>query len=413
MPRDSSGNYTLPGAYNPVLTGTTITSSWANNTLNDIAAALTDSLSRSGKGGMNAVLLMQDGTSGAPGLAFASEQTTGLYRNGASQPTFVVNGVPVWSSNASKQFLLSALDNQAMEIYNDAAAVQGTWNEWQSIAVAKGRVGIGPGLVSGATLNDFGVVGVGGKLYLVSNSGTIMPVPTSAAGTTLTVNGFNSNGTSAFTVQAPAAATVGSYGQWSISGGANIAFFGHGTAVGTTPASTIHDFVISAADAAGLGYLILAGGSAGGSRIWIPAGVNNITEAYVVEPISAGAAPIATTHQIGYLESPNNTQNANYTFVQSDRGKTIVRSGGAGPFTWTIPPQSSVAWPNGVIIQLVGVAAVTGATTLAPGAAVTLTWINPGGAQGSGNRTLSTNGFIVNLWRDVADSWFVWGNGIS
>lgn len=47
MPRDISGNYTLP-AGNPVVTGTTISSTWANSTLSDIAAALTASLSIDG-----------------------------------------------------------------------------------------------------------------------------------------------------------------------------------------------------------------------------------------------------------------------------------------------------------------------------------------------------------------------------
>ena len=47
MPRDISGNYTLP-AGNPVVTGTTISSTWANDTLSDIATALTQSLSING-----------------------------------------------------------------------------------------------------------------------------------------------------------------------------------------------------------------------------------------------------------------------------------------------------------------------------------------------------------------------------
>lgn len=47
MPRDAFSNYTLPAA-NPVITGTTIASSWANNTLNDIATALSQSLSTDG-----------------------------------------------------------------------------------------------------------------------------------------------------------------------------------------------------------------------------------------------------------------------------------------------------------------------------------------------------------------------------
>ena len=51
MPRSASGAYTLP-AGNPVLTGTVISSGgWGNPTLSDLAAEMTDSLSRSGQGG--------------------------------------------------------------------------------------------------------------------------------------------------------------------------------------------------------------------------------------------------------------------------------------------------------------------------------------------------------------------------
>jgi hypothetical protein len=57
MSRDASGNFNLP-AGNPVLTNTVIESQWANPTMADIAAGLTDSLSRSGKGGMAAPLAM-------------------------------------------------------------------------------------------------------------------------------------------------------------------------------------------------------------------------------------------------------------------------------------------------------------------------------------------------------------------
>jgi hypothetical protein len=48
MSRNGSGVYTLP-AGNPVVTGTTIASSWANSTLNDIAATLTDSVAADGQ----------------------------------------------------------------------------------------------------------------------------------------------------------------------------------------------------------------------------------------------------------------------------------------------------------------------------------------------------------------------------
>ena len=48
MSRNGAGTYTLP-AGNPVVTGTTISSTWANNTLSDIATALTQSLAKDGQ----------------------------------------------------------------------------------------------------------------------------------------------------------------------------------------------------------------------------------------------------------------------------------------------------------------------------------------------------------------------------
>lgn len=48
MPRNGSGSYSLP-AGNPVVTQTLITSNWANTTLSDLAAAITQSLSRDGQ----------------------------------------------------------------------------------------------------------------------------------------------------------------------------------------------------------------------------------------------------------------------------------------------------------------------------------------------------------------------------
>jgi len=48
MSRNGSGTYNLP-AGNPVVTGTTISSTWANNTLNDIATALTNSIAKDGQ----------------------------------------------------------------------------------------------------------------------------------------------------------------------------------------------------------------------------------------------------------------------------------------------------------------------------------------------------------------------------
>lgn len=99
MPRNASGTYTLPSG-NPVVAGTTIEASWANTTLDDVATELTNSLSRTGAGGMLAPFRLSDGTAGAPGIAFLNETSSGLYRPSASNVSVAVSGVTAmtWSN---------------------------------------------------------------------------------------------------------------------------------------------------------------------------------------------------------------------------------------------------------------------------------------------------------------------------
>ncbi len=66
MSRNGSGTYSLP-AGNPVVTGTTISSTWANNTLSDIATALTGSVASDGQTTMTGNLPM--GNNKITGLA--------------------------------------------------------------------------------------------------------------------------------------------------------------------------------------------------------------------------------------------------------------------------------------------------------------------------------------------------------
>jgi len=57
MSRNGSGTFTLV-AGNPVVTGTTISSTWANNTLTDIATALTGSIAADGQTPITGALQM-------------------------------------------------------------------------------------------------------------------------------------------------------------------------------------------------------------------------------------------------------------------------------------------------------------------------------------------------------------------
>src|SRR5512139_1873283 len=98
MPRNSTGNYTLP--LPPVVSGELIEAAWANTTLDDIGQALTESLDRYGRGGMLAPFLFTDGTVSNPGAAWANAPGTGFYRD-STHLGFTWNGAEIFSYNAN------------------------------------------------------------------------------------------------------------------------------------------------------------------------------------------------------------------------------------------------------------------------------------------------------------------------
>lgn len=99
MSRNGNGQYTLPPG-NPVTPGTTITTDWANNTLDDIATALTGSVASDGQTPMsgnldmsnNKIVGLTDGT--APQDAATVRQIANPTITGGS-----INGAPIGASN--------------------------------------------------------------------------------------------------------------------------------------------------------------------------------------------------------------------------------------------------------------------------------------------------------------------------
>ena len=94
MPRDANGNYTLPSG-NPVVTNTLISSTWANDTMSDLANEMQDSLSRSGKGGLTGPLGVVDKSGSVPGLNFIAEPTSGLKREASEDVRIQITAVDV------------------------------------------------------------------------------------------------------------------------------------------------------------------------------------------------------------------------------------------------------------------------------------------------------------------------------
>ena len=92
MPRDGSGNYSLP-AGNPVVSGTIIESDWANTTMPDLGNEITNSLSRQGEGGMLAPLRHANGTALVPSITFTNDIQSGMYLANPSEVVMSIAGV--------------------------------------------------------------------------------------------------------------------------------------------------------------------------------------------------------------------------------------------------------------------------------------------------------------------------------
>ena len=105
MSRNGSGVYTLP-AGNPVVSGTVIATSWANNTMNDLAAAMTDSVAADGQTPMtgslnlnsNKIVNLATGTVATDGINYAQFNTPTFGGAVVCSSTLTVTGATLLSS---------------------------------------------------------------------------------------------------------------------------------------------------------------------------------------------------------------------------------------------------------------------------------------------------------------------------
>jgi hypothetical protein len=165
MSRNGTGTYTLP-AGNPVVTGTTISSTWANNTLSDIATALTQSLAKDGQtvptaniplGGFKITGLGAPTTAG-DALAFGSS----LGAVTATTGTFSGNVQMASQNGGQLAGLRNKIINGNMGIFQRGTAavtVSGTYgpaDRWQNASVGDTFSTTQGSFVSGDTLFDTG-----------------------------------------------------------------------------------------------------------------------------------------------------------------------------------------------------------------------------------------------------------------
>ena len=194
--RNGSGTYSLASG-NPVVTGTTITSTWANATLSDIGTEITSSLDRSGRGAMLAALQCYSGTVSAPGITFSAETNSGLYRIGSHDFGLSVNGTKREEWTATQNVITA-------DTLVTATTANGTGVTATGLGTGAGLLAYG-GDTAGSGWSGASVVGYSGDLATV---GAFFYGPQGTPG------GSNSS----YTLKAEAATNYGGQGAYILAG---------------------------------------------------------------------------------------------------------------------------------------------------------------------------------------------------
>lgn len=287
MSRNGSGVYSLP-AGNPVVTGTTISSTWANNTLSDIANTLTGSVASDGQTpmtgnlqmGNNKITGLANGTnaqdavtySQLTGLAPATSGSSVLAGNGAGGFNNVTLATGLTYSGGT---LTADINNLLPSQTGNAGRVlqtDGTTTSWgtaggngtvTSVALSGGTTGI---TVSGSPITSSGTITLAGTVA-VTHGGTgatsasgaltnLLPSQASQSGKFLTTNGSTTSWASAGTGTVTSVSGTGTVSGLSLSG--TVTSSGSLTLGGTLNASQITTGTLAVANG-GTGSTSLAG----------------------------------------------------------------------------------------------------------------------------------------------------------
>lgn len=163
--------------------------------------------------------------------------------------------------------------------------------------------------------------------------------------------------------------------------------------------STTGGFSLTVKTSAGTGIEVPNGGSA----VVFCDGTN------VIAPVTALASGTTVGgYAVGYLDIPQNSKSADYTLVLADAGKHIFHpSADTTARQWTIPANSSVAFPIGTTITFINDAGA-GAITLS----ITSDTLTLAGTGSTGSRSLTAPATATAV-KVAATRWIISGQGIS
>lgn len=451
MPRSSGGVYSLYTPGNPVVPSTVISSTWANNTLTDLATAMTDSLSRSGDGAMLAPLQLVDGSASGPGLTWGTETSSGWYREASNSFSFSVSGAKKLGVTTNALLLTNSGD-AVYNLTNSLASITGSF----TTDSGSSRVNVGAvtnhalALVTNnlprLTITNAGAVAVPGTLDVTGTlTGTTVAATTALTIATVSVrdatNLFNTGTVpaarlpSTFSGLANPSATIGLTAN---NGSATTAMRSDASpalsqAIAPTwtakhtfslPSTfSTNSFAWSADSIAPYFQLNETDGAADAKR-WAFGADSGQFQAYMINDAGSAATQWMVVSRSGItagnINFPNGvlqyggtevgyrglpfvgTDSGTRAIPQGDSGKIIAYNGGAGnTFNFGALTNESL-----VVVFNLGTASLSIAATSG-----TMNWMSGAGSVSSGTRTLAVGG-ICSVCR-VSGNWYVWGTGLS
>lgn len=307
MSRNASGTYTLPTNVNPVVGNTTITVNWANTTLNDIQAELTDSLSRSGKGSMTQPLKVADGLVSAPSFTFTDDTDTGLYRVGANSLGIATGGTvrltiaSALATLATPLTITGALTASGVVNAGDGAVGAPAYSFGSETNTGLYRIGSGE---LGIAIAGSSRLSLTASLMTVAAGVTALGTITGAKGLTVTQDTSNGNG-----------ATI----------------TGNGSGIG---------LLVTGGSSTGVGLDVRGGASGGGAVVATPTGtgigvdvqVGGTTGRGIVVTPNTTLAPIRL---VPLTSDPTGTSAVGDMYVNT-AGKLLICTTAGTPGTYTI-----------------------------------------------------------------------------
>ncbi len=455
MLRNSSGTYSLYTPGNPVVTNTVISSTWANNTLADLASALTDSLSRTGDGGMQAPLELTDGSAGAPALTFATETTSGFYRTGALTYAFGIGGTQVLDFTTTELTFGQSLNQQV-----SLRCLNPNTGALSSGRILAGVSGEGVFAITG-TSNAYGEYIPGSGLtgrQVVMNTGINTPImfaTNDVMRVLLHGNGDyvlfrppvrGPNGSlSACSFAFENDTTTGMYRVGdndlglAVDGTLRLRINSSGVTLPVAPllnadgAVGAPSYSFASAPTTGMYQAAdsLRFSTAGNITLYLDSPNSRIIPYYNLQSNSSGNATTpayswagatstgfylngtdiamslaGTGYPVGYRGMPSRTTSGNDSTAATDNGRAVTYTG-TGGHTFTVDSDFGTA-ANIMVLINAGSASLAIAESLSG----TMTWFNGGGSTSTGSRTLAVGG-VATVWMLDANNAYVWGLGLS